>query len=188
MLLIRNIIVFSLTLAILSLLVLNSISISIYSITADSSNSKSPQNSNNASNTAAISITKPISELDIQYFLTKIHNVNYSVSYIKLTDSEIIDALNKLPDWSIVNNRLHKTFTFKDFASMFAFMFKVAEIAQTINHHPNMTSTWNTLTIEVSTWNLGNAISNQDVKLAKSIEQIYQITFKDRSMTNAPSQ
>jgi 4a-hydroxytetrahydrobiopterin dehydratase len=71
---------------------------------------------------------------------------------------------------------------------MFAFMFKVAEIAQTINHHPNMTSTWNTLTIEVSTWNLGNAISNQDVKLAKSIEQIYQITFKDRSMTNAPSQ
>ena len=181
MLFIRNIIVFSLTLAILSLLVLNIISVSIFSITADSSNSKSRQINNNASNTSAISITKPISELDIQYFLTKIHNVNYSVSYIKLTDSEITDALNKLPDWSIVNNGLHKTFTFKDFASMFAFMFKVAEIAQTINHHPNMTSTWNTLTIDVSTWNLGNAISNQDVKLAKSIEQIYQITFKDRS-------
>ena len=71
---------------------------------------------------------------------------------------------------------------------MSAFMFKVAEIAQTINHHPNMTSTWNTLTIGISTWSLGNVISNQDIKLAKSIEQIYQIPFNDRSTANAPSQ
>ena len=191
MLLIQNIIIFSLTLVILSLLGFNIISGSIISITADSSNSTTFQqnsNNNNASNTAATSITKPITELDIKNFLTKIHNVNSSKSYIKLTDLDITQALNKLPDWSIVNNRLHKTFEFNDFASMFAFMFKVAEIAQTINHHPNMTSTWNTLTIEISTWSLGNVISNQDVKLAKSIEQIYQITFNDRSTTNAPSQ
>jgi 4a-hydroxytetrahydrobiopterin dehydratase len=189
MLFIYNVIIFSLTLVILSLLVLNIISVSIFSITVDSSNLKAQQNSNNnASNTASISITKPINELDIKHFLTKIHNVNYSVSYIRLTNSEITDALNKLPDWSVVNNRLHKVFEFKDFPTMFAFMFKVAEIAQKINHHPNMTSTWNTLTIDISTWNLGNVVSNQDVKFAKAIEQIYQIMFNDRSTTNPASQ
>jgi 4a-hydroxytetrahydrobiopterin dehydratase len=181
MLFIYNIIIFSLTLAILSLVGLNIISVSIFSITVDSSYLKAYQNNNtNTTESTSISI-KPINELDIKHFLSKIHNVNYSVSYIKLTNSEINNTLAKLPEWSVVNNRLHKIFEFKDFPTMFAFMFKVAEVAQKINHHPNMTSTWNTLTIDLSTWNLGNKISNQDVKFAKTIEQIYQIMFNDRT-------
>jgi pterin-4a-carbinolamine dehydratase len=53
---------------------------------------------------------------------------------------------------------------------MFSFKFKVAETAMTINRHPNMTSTFITVTINADKWNLGHVISNQDDKLARMTE------------------
>jgi pterin-4a-carbinolamine dehydratase len=53
-------------------------------------------------------------------------------------------------------------------------MYRVAESSQKLNHHPNMTSTWNTLTIDYDTWSLGHVISNFDVKAADMVEKLYQ--------------
>lgn len=122
--------------------------------------------------------TELIDERDIKNHLIKILNANSSQTYIRLTDSQINDALKKLPEWSAKDNKLHKIFKFKDFASMFAFMFQVAEVSQKINHAPNMTTTYTTVTLEVDTWNLGHVISNYDIKFANHIEQIYQKVAK----------
>jgi pterin-4a-carbinolamine dehydratase len=88
-------------------------------------------------------------------------------TYIKLIDSEIKKLIDALPGWPANNKKLHKTFELGDFPTMFSFMFKIAETAMIINHHPNMTSTFTTVTINADKWNLGHVISNQDDKLAR---------------------
>jgi len=114
-----------------------------------------------------------INPSNIKDSLTLVHN-NTSPHYLKLSEIQINDALKDLPRWTILDGKLHKTFTFVDFSTLFEFMYKVADSSQKLNHHPNMTSTWNTLTIDYDTWSLGHVISNFDVKAAYKVEKLYQ--------------
>ena len=105
--------------------------------------------------------------------LASVHNDTIP-HYLKLSENEINEALKDLPGWIIIDDKLHKTFTFADFSTLFEFMYQVADVSQKLNHHPNMTSTWNTLTLDYDTWSLGHVISNLDVKAAGIIEKLYQ--------------
>jgi len=110
---------------------------------------------------------------DIRDALTSVHN-NTTPHYVKLSENQINEALKDLPGWTILDGKLHKTFTFVDFSTLFEFMYQVADSSQKLNHHPNMTSTWNTLTLDYDTWSLGHLISNLDVKAAEAVENLYQ--------------
>jgi len=105
--------------------------------------------------------------------LDSVHNGTIP-HYVKLPENEINEALKDLPGWMIQDGKLHKTFKFVDFPTLFEFMYKVADVSQKLNHHPNMTSTWNSLTLDYDTWSLGHVISNLDVKAAKNVEKTYQ--------------
>ena len=105
--------------------------------------------------------------------LDSVHNETIP-RYVKLSEKEINEALKDLPGWTILDGKLHKTFNFVDFPTLFEFMYKVADISQKLNHHPNMTSTWNSLTLDYDTWSLGHVISNLDVKAAQNVEKTYQ--------------
>lgn len=105
--------------------------------------------------------------------LDSVHNETIP-NYVKLSDNQIVEALEGLPGWIMLDGKLHKTFNFTDFSTLFEFMFKVAEISQKLNHHPNMTSTWNSLTLDYDTWSLGHVISNLDIKSAQNVEKTYQ--------------
>jgi 4a-hydroxytetrahydrobiopterin dehydratase len=120
-------------------------------------------------NTALVSIKGS----DIRDALTSVHN-NTTPHYVKLSENQINEALKELPGWIILDGKLHKTFTFVDFSTLFEFMYQVADSSQKLNHHPNMTSTWNTLTLDYDTWSLGHLISNLDVKAAEAVENLYQ--------------
>ena len=106
--------------------------------------------------------------------LDSVHNETIP-NYVKLSDNQISEALEGLPGWIMLDGKLHKTFNFTDFSTLFEFMFKVAEVSQKLNHHPNMTSTWNSLTLDYDTWSLGHVISNLDVKSAQNVEKTYQV-------------
>ena len=110
---------------------------------------------------------------DIKYALASVQNDTIP-KYVELSASQIKEALTELPGWTIFNGKLHKTFTFKDFSTLFEFMYEIANSSQKLNHHPNMTSTWNTLTIDYDTWSLGHVISNLDVKAAGNVERFYR--------------
>lgn len=110
---------------------------------------------------------------DIKDALTSVHN-NTTPHYVKLSENQINEALKDLPGWTILDGKLQKTFTFVDFSTLFEFMYQVADSSQKLNHHPNMTSTWNTLTLDYDTWSLGHAISNLDMKAADAVENLYQ--------------
>jgi 4a-hydroxytetrahydrobiopterin dehydratase len=74
--------------------------------------------------------------------------------------------------WTEENNRLKKTFTFKDFTEAFGFMTKVAIIAEKMNHHPTWTNTWNTVSFELCTHDAGNTVTDRDRKLADGIDKL----------------
>ena len=75
-------------------------------------------------------------------------------------------------DWTEENNRLKKTFRFKDFSEAFGFMTRVAILAERMDHHPTWTNTWNVVSFELSTHDAGDVVTDKDKKLAKAIDQL----------------
>jgi 4a-hydroxytetrahydrobiopterin dehydratase len=75
-------------------------------------------------------------------------------------------------EWKEVDNRLTKTFKFRDFNEAFGFMTRVALIAEQMNHHPTWTNTWNTVTFELSTHDAGNKVTDRDRDLAAAIDRL----------------
>ena len=74
--------------------------------------------------------------------------------------------------WTEENNRLKKTFKFKDFQEAFAFMTRVAFLAEAQGHHPNWSNVYNTVTIELTTHDAGNVVTQKDKDLASAIDKI----------------
>lgn len=74
--------------------------------------------------------------------------------------------------WKEENNSLKRVFKFKDFKEAFAFMTQVALIAEKMDHHPNWSNVYNTVTIELSTHDAGNVVTELDRKLAKAIDAL----------------
>lgn len=75
--------------------------------------------------------------------------------------------------WKINNNKLQRTFEFKNFAEAFTFMTRVAFIAEKMNHHPEWTNVWNKVSISLSTHDAGNTVTDKDRKLADAIDEVF---------------
>ena len=74
-------------------------------------------------------------------------------------------------NWKTINNRLIKEFTFKDFNESLAFINKVGEESEKLNHHPKIVNVYNKVIIELWTHS-NNSISELDYKLSDSIDRI----------------
>lgn len=86
-----------------------------------------------------------------------------------LTTQEIEAQLAGLDGWSIDDGKLCRTFTFANFVEAFGFMARVALIAEAMNHHPEWTNVYGTVSIRLSTHDAGGAVSSLDFKLAQKI-------------------
>ena len=74
--------------------------------------------------------------------------------------------------WREENNRLKKTFQFKDFSEAFAFMTRVALAAEKMDHHPNWSNVYNKVEIELCTHDAGDVVTERDKKLAAIIDKL----------------
>ena len=74
--------------------------------------------------------------------------------------------------WEQKDQQLHRVFEFKDFSEAFAFMTRVALIAEKHNHHPKWTNVWNRVELWLSTHEAGNKITDQDRQLADAIDRL----------------
>ena len=88
-----------------------------------------------------------------------------------LNDAERADALDGLPDWDYDESRdaITRRFAFKDFPEAFAFMTRVALIAERADHHPEWSNVWNRVDILLTTHDCGG-LSARDVMLAQAID------------------
>lgn len=74
--------------------------------------------------------------------------------------------------WEEKGNTLYRSFKFKDFSEAFAFMTRVALIAEKMNHHPTWKNTYNTLEIWLNTHDKGDTVTDRDRKLAAAIDAL----------------
>jgi 4a-hydroxytetrahydrobiopterin dehydratase len=74
--------------------------------------------------------------------------------------------------WREEDNKLKKTFQFKDFSEAFAFMTRVALAAEKMDHHPNWSNVYNKVEIELSTHDAGNVVTEKDRTLAALIDKL----------------
>lgn len=77
-----------------------------------------------------------------------------------------------LENWIEEDNKLKRSFTFKDFIQAWGFMNSVALIAEKMNHHPFWLNVYNKVDIELSTHDAGNVITQKDIDLAKAINNL----------------
>lgn len=74
--------------------------------------------------------------------------------------------------WTEENNSLKRTFTFKNFSEAFAFMTRVALLAETYDHHPEWSNVWNKVEITLCTHSAGNIVTDKDRQLAAAIDKL----------------
>jgi 4a-hydroxytetrahydrobiopterin dehydratase len=92
----------------------------------------------------------------------------------RLAPSEVdvaLAALNQELDarWELVDGKLEKVFSFPDFVGAFAFMTRVALLAEKQDHHPEWSNVYGKVRIRLSTHEAGG-ITDLDFALARRIE------------------
>jgi 4a-hydroxytetrahydrobiopterin dehydratase len=90
---------------------------------------------------------------------------------MRLSQIDIDEHLKNLPDWSVVNEKLHKEFQFENFNQAFGFMTRAAMEIEKMNHHPEWFNVYNRITIELTTHDAGG-ITKNDVNLAKILNSL----------------
>ena len=88
-----------------------------------------------------------------------------------LTAEEVSGLLSEVPDWSMVDGHLHREFSFSDFAEAWAFMNRVAPIAERLDHHPNWSNVWNSVVIDITSHDSGGP-TERCFELAKGIDGV----------------
>ena len=91
----------------------------------------------------------------------------------KLKPADRAAALRRLPRWHEVAGRdaIATTLTFADFGEAFAFMTRVALIAEKMNHHPEWSNVYKTVEVTLTTHEAGG-LTERDIGLAEAMERI----------------
>ncbi|WP_432714036.1 4a-hydroxytetrahydrobiopterin dehydratase [Pedobacter sp.] len=94
-----------------------------------------------------------------------------------IKSSTIFDVMDNIiqKQWEEQDGRLYKAVIFKDFNEAFAFMVRVAFLAEKSNHHPKWANEWNKVEIWLSTHDEGHLITEKDRKMARDIDGLLGI-------------
>lgn len=94
---------------------------------------------------------------------------------LQLTEAARAEALAALPEWSLREDGLaiERLFRFKDFSQAFAFMVRVALIAEKHDHHPEWSNVYNRVAITLTTHDAGG-LSARDTAMATAIDALFR--------------
>lgn len=90
-----------------------------------------------------------------------------------LSPDEVKKYLAEVPEWHAdpSSSKISRTWKFKNFIETMAFLNRVAEIAESENHHPDMHASYNKVMLELSTHAIGG-LSESDFILAAKIDAL----------------
>jgi 4a-hydroxytetrahydrobiopterin dehydratase len=88
-----------------------------------------------------------------------------------VTEEEVNEALEFLPGWEVRDGRLHKSYKFGSFAQAIGWMVSVSIYADKLDHHPDWSNSYNKVSVDLMTHDLG-ALSTYDLDLAAKMEQL----------------
>jgi 4a-hydroxytetrahydrobiopterin dehydratase len=89
----------------------------------------------------------------------------------KATKTEIDIFLEKHTKWSLKKDKLFREFEFNDFVQAFGFMAQAAIVAESLDHHPDWSNSYNKVKVELSTHDAGG-ITSLDFNLASKMDSI----------------
>ncbi|PIN89323.1 4a-hydroxytetrahydrobiopterin dehydratase [Candidatus Pacearchaeota archaeon CG10_big_fil_rev_8_21_14_0_10_34_76] len=84
---------------------------------------------------------------------------------------EIAERMEKLDNWSLEGNSITKTFEFENFKLSLEFVNKVGEIAEEMNHHPDILINYNRVKLVLITHH-AKEITEKDFDVAGKIDLI----------------
>ena len=95
------------------------------------------------------------------------------MSVEQLSESERAEALDALDEWDFDDGRdaITRNFVFADFSEAFAFMARVALLAEKADHHPEWSNVWNRVSILLTTHDAGG-LSHRDIDMAEAIDAL----------------
>ena len=88
-----------------------------------------------------------------------------------LEDDAIRERLADMEGWERDGDALCKQFKFDDFTGSVDFVNRITPVAEEMNHHPDLSISWNTVTVSLSTHSQGG-ITENDFELATKIDPL----------------
>lgn len=83
---------------------------------------------------------------------------------------EVVETrLSELDGWILENGKLHRSFRFGDFAEAFAFMARVAIVAEKMDHHPEWSNVYDRVKVDLTTHDAGG-VTELDFELARAMD------------------
>ena len=88
-----------------------------------------------------------------------------------LSESEVEEKLAALEGWERAGDAIEKSFKRGDFVGAVEFVSSLVEPAEEMNHHPDVSISWETVTVTISTHSAGG-LTAADFELAAKIDAL----------------
>jgi 4a-hydroxytetrahydrobiopterin dehydratase len=88
-----------------------------------------------------------------------------------LSDLEVRERLSGLSGWERSGEAIEKSFKRSDFVGSVEFVSSLVEPAEAMNHHPDLSISWDTVTVRISTHSEGG-LTAADFELAEEIDAL----------------
>jgi 4a-hydroxytetrahydrobiopterin dehydratase len=89
----------------------------------------------------------------------------------KLDAGQVRELIGQIKGWDATGDRLKKAFAFKDFVTAMEFLNRVAEVAESEQHHPDFSVHYNKVDFTIWTHDVGG-LSENDFILAAKIDAL----------------
>jgi len=88
-----------------------------------------------------------------------------------LSGTEVVQALKSLPGWNVNGNAIERVFEFPNFVEAMGFVNRIAEAAEAVNHHPDITINYNKVKLSLTSHDSGG-VTQRDLRMASKINEI----------------
>ena len=75
-----------------------------------------------------------------------------------------------MSEWGEEGGALHRELEFTDFAQAFAAVTRIAEIAERLDHHPDIEISYNHVVLRCTSHDVGRRVTARDHRLVKEID------------------
>ena len=91
-----------------------------------------------------------------------------------LTSKQLRAIMPRLSGWKLAQNKLSRTFEFRDFVDSLSFINSLVAYFETIDHHPDVHIAYGEVTFELTRYDVGGKVTDRDVEVAKKISSLYR--------------
>ena len=89
----------------------------------------------------------------------------------RLSPDELTAAMHGLPEWSGDGDGIRRSVELPSFRAAVDAIVRIADVAEEMDHHPDIDLRWRTLHLHVVTHSAGGVTAN-DLELARRIDQL----------------